>query len=233
MESVLHVERLVDHARVGIGVHEHLHTLLNLLVVAAGKGTHDDTHGPGHVVAHVWAADTFAGLTPEEVGIVLAPYKAARVLVDGVVDVYIAQIGHGQQAGHIGIVHEQLVAEAVYLKGIDLAVLGMVVYGVFLQGFLHLVGQIGALLGQVCTLVDGGQYLGSLVECGHGHEVGRDEEEESSGIVGWTEDRGYQSHGFDRCSPAGIADSVELAVGDAQKLVRTGAIFALLLAEGL
>ena len=65
------------------------------------------------------ATDAFASLAVEEVGVVRAPDEATCVLVDGVVDCDIAEIGHGQQTGHVGIVHKQMVAEAIDLVGIE------------------------------------------------------------------------------------------------------------------
>ena len=40
----------------------------------------------------------------------VAPHKTAGILINGVIDIYISQIGHGKQAGHIGIVHQQMLS---------------------------------------------------------------------------------------------------------------------------
>ena len=156
------MERLVHESRAGIGLHQHLDAGLDFPVVLAGEGLHHDTHGPHHVVSDVRAAYTLAGLPLEEVGVVFAPHESAGVLVDGVVHVDIAEVGHGQQAGYIGIVHEQLVAEAVDLEGVDLAIFRVVVHGILLQSGLHLLGQCGALLSQGFVVIDRAQNFGSL-----------------------------------------------------------------------
>ena len=88
-------------------------------------------------------SDTLAGLAAEKPGVVLAPHKAARVLIDGVVHRHIAQIAHRQERRRVGIVHQQVVAEAVDLESIDLAVLRMVDNGILPQRLLYLVGQRG------------------------------------------------------------------------------------------
>ena len=67
----------------------------------------------------------------EEVWVILAPYETTGVLVNRIVDVHIAQIGQCDKARYIGVVHQKVVAETVYLEGIDGAVFGMVVGSVF------------------------------------------------------------------------------------------------------
>src|SRR3712207_4824877 len=96
------------------------------------EGSHHDTHGPRHVESHVGAAYSLARLAAEEVRVVLAPHETAGVLIDGGVDVDVAKVSHGQQAGHVGVVHDELIAEAIYLKGVYGAIFGVMVHGVFL-----------------------------------------------------------------------------------------------------
>ena len=109
----------------------------------------------------------------------------------------------------------------------------MVVDGVFHQGAVHLTGQVAAFLGEGWLMVDGGEHVGHLLQCGHGHEIGWHEEEQGSGVVRWTKHGGNQTYGLHRCAPSAIVHGVELTVGDAQKLVRAATVLALLLLEGL
>ena len=87
---VVHVERLVDEPRAGIGALQHAQTLRYLSIVGAREGAHHYGHRPRHVVANVRTADALASLAAEEVGVVVAPDEAARVLIYGVVHVHIA-----------------------------------------------------------------------------------------------------------------------------------------------
>ena len=78
---------------------------------------------------------------PEEIWIVLTPYEASCILVNGIIDTNIAKVGHRQQARHIGIVGQELVAETIHLISIDIAILGMVADGILLQSVLHFIGK--------------------------------------------------------------------------------------------
>ena len=194
---------------------------------------HHDAHGPHHVVAHVRTADALAGLATEERGVVLAPHKAARVLVDGVVHRHVAQIAHRQQRGHVGVVHQQMAAKAVNLESVDLAIFGMLHHGILSQRRLHLVGQLLTLRGQGAVVVHLPEYLGGFPQRTDCHEVGGHEEGEDGGIVARTEHRGDESHGAHGMSPAVPAHGVEGTVGAAPEPVGSQAVAALLLTEGL
>ena len=122
------------------------------------------------------SANSFAGFAFEKIGIVVAPHEAAGVLIDGVVEADISEIGHGQQAGHVGVVHKELVAETIHFVGVYLTVFGVVVDGVFHQGIVYLISQVVALLGEGRLMIDGSEHVGHLLQCGHGHEIGRHEE---------------------------------------------------------
>ena len=132
-------------------------------------------------------ADSLAGLAFEEIRIVLAPDEPAGVLVDRIVNVNISEIGHRQKARHVGIVHHQLVAETVHLKGEDLAVLRVVHDGIFIESFLHFGGEVEAFLREFLVVVDLGEDLGGLAQRGDSEEVGRNQEFEHRGVVGRTE----------------------------------------------
>ena len=86
------------------------------------------------------SADTLAGFAAEEIGIAVAPHKTAGILINGVIDIYISQIGHGKQAGHIGIVHQQMIAETINLESINGTEFRMVVGCIAFQSHLHLIG---------------------------------------------------------------------------------------------
>lgn len=186
---VVHVERFVYESGLGVGSEEHCDAVADFVVVLRGERFHHYTHGPSHVVADVGASDAFSCGSAEEVGVILAPHVAAGVLIDGVVDVYIAEICHGEKAGHIGVVHEVGVAEAVYLEGVDFAIFGVVIDGMLLEGSLYLVGKSDAASGKGGLLVDSAEDFGGLAEARHGHEVGRHEILECGGVVRGSESR--------------------------------------------
>ena len=147
------------------------------------------------------ATDAFACLAPEEVGVVVAPHQAARVQIERIVGLAVTQVGGGEQARHIGIVHAEGIAVAIHLEGIDASAFGMVHYAVTLNGGIHLIGQRTALLGKVPTATYGALYFGQLAKRHHGKHIGRYQEAILRGIVGGTEGREDQSYGLDGCSP--------------------------------
>ena len=77
-------------------------------------------------------SDTFPGTAFEEVRIVFAPYKLAGILINRISHFDVAQIRQSDEARHVGIVHQQLIAEAVYLESINLTVFRMVADSIFL-----------------------------------------------------------------------------------------------------
>ena len=235
------MERLVDEARAGVGGQQGAHAPTNLVVGGGGEALHHDRHGPRHVVAYVGSAYALARLATEEAGIVVAPHEASRVLVDGVGGVHIAHVAHAEERRHVGVVHEELVAEAVDLIGVDLAILGVVVDGVGLQRRLHLGRQVAALpcaraqgvgLGAVGLLGAMAQDLGGLVHGRHRHEVGRHEERQDGGVVGRPEHGGDEAHGLHGRPIAIPPHGVEGAVGHACEMVSLACGLALLLVEG-
>ena len=89
------------------------------------------------------ASYAFAGTALEEIGVIFAPYEFAGVLINRIVYVHITQIGHCQQAGNIGIVHQQLVPESIDFEGIYFTVFRVIINRTLLQGGFYLLGQIG------------------------------------------------------------------------------------------
>ena len=223
----------MHEARPGIGVDEHLHAAQYLLVAGRCEGAHHDAHGPHHVIAHVGPADALAGLSAEEVGVVVAEHEAPRVLVDGVVDADVAQVGHGQQRRHVGVVHEVVVAEAVYLEGVDGAVLRVLVHGVLAERLLHLVGQRAAVARQLCVAVHACQYVCGLAQRRYGEEVRGHQIEEDGGVVAGAEGRADESAGLGGVAVSAVAHGVVLCRRGALEAVGPVAVLALLLAEGL
>ena len=131
--SVILVERLVHETRAGVGGEQLAHAPGDLLVVVGGEGLHHDAHGPDEVIGGVGATDAFSCLTLEEAGIVIAPDKAARIAVDGIIHRHITQVAHRQQAGHVGVIGQYAATPTVHLIGVDLAILGMVHDGILVQ----------------------------------------------------------------------------------------------------
>jgi len=185
----------VDETGLGVGGDQHAEAGGDLVVVGGGEGADEEGHGADHVVAGARAADAFAGIAVEEVGVVFAPDEAPRVEVDGIVGGHVAEVSHGQKAGHIGVVHHQAVAEAVHLVGVDAAVDGVLHGGVAAQCLLHLVGQGLAGVGRLRVLIHFAQDLGCLTERTDGEEIRGDDEGQCHRVVRGAEGGGDQSDG--------------------------------------
>ena len=233
VRRVVDVERFVDEACLGVGSEQKSEAVGYLCVVVAGEGTHHYAHRPCHAEADMRAADSLAGLSAEEVRIGFAPDETARVPIDGVVTVDVAEIGHGQKARHVGVVHEMVVAEPVDLECIDLAEFGMIVDGVALKGTIDFGCEAVAASGEAVGAVDGAQNLGRLAERAYSEEVRRNEVGEDRGVVRRTERRHNQS----AAAPGGVVAVVDLcvgsAVGFAHEAVVAFAGLALLVGEGI
>lgn len=76
----------------------------NLFVVGRREGPHHNAHGPDHFDADMGSSDALSGSSAPEIGIFRAPHEPARVLVNRVRALHVAQIGHGQERRHIGVV---------------------------------------------------------------------------------------------------------------------------------
>ena len=110
------------------------------------------------------SADTFACLAFEEVRIVFAPHEFTGILIDRIVYIYITQIRHGKQARYIGIIHQEVISEAVYLKSIDFTIFRVVVYRIFLQCCLYFLCQVFAFLSQSSLLIYLIKYFGCFAQ---------------------------------------------------------------------
>ena len=181
----------MDESHTGIRIQQHLHAEADFVIALCGEAFHHDRHRPRHVVTDVWTTDTFASLATEEARIVLTPNETAGVLVDRVVHRNITHIAHTQERRYVGIVHQELVAETIYLVSIDLAILRMVVDSILLQSSMYLIGKTAAILRNLqgciflccillCHVL---QYLCSLVHGRNCHEVGWNQEWKDGGII--------------------------------------------------
>ena len=101
----------------------------------------------------------------------------------------IPQIGHGQQAGGIGIVHQDVVAEAVRLVGVYLPVLGMLHHSVGLDAVPDLLRKLPALLRQGLVPVALPADLRPEAQRLHRHHVGGNQVAEAAGVVRGAEAR--------------------------------------------
>ena len=99
------------------------------------------------------SANTFACLALEEVRIVLAPHELTGILINRIIHIHIAQIRHRKQTRHIGIVHQEVIAETVYLECINLTVFRVIVYRIFLQCCLYFLCQVFTFLSQSSLLI--------------------------------------------------------------------------------
>ena len=208
MGGIVLVEGFVHEARTAVSLENLLHTPLLLGAVGGGERLHHHTHGPWLVEAAMGAAYSFTRLTAEEVGIVEAPHEAARILIDGVIDGHIGQIGQAEQAGCIGIVHQQGTSVAVNLESINLTVLGMLHHGIFLERQIHLAGHLLAFARQHLVVIDLAQDDGSLAEYAYSKEVAGYQIGEDGAVVRGTECTGDEAASLARMTIAGVAAGV-------------------------
>ena len=226
------MERFVHETGTGISCHQHTDTLFDFLVVLTGESFHHDAHGPHHIVSDMRSSNAFTRLSSEEIRIVLAPDKAACILIDGIVDIDISQIGQSQQAGNIGIVHQHAAAITVYLVSIDCTIFRMLAGGIFFQSLLYFIGQIRALTCQFPILVHFRQNLGRFPQRSHGKEVGRNEERQGRSIVRRAENGDYQANRIGRGSPTVVDGSIGSTFGFALETVRSPILLTLLFLKG-
>ena len=231
----------MDESHTGIRIQQHLHAEADLVIALCGEALHHDRHRPRHVVTDVWTTDTFASLATEEARIVLTPNETAGVLVDRIVHRNITHISHTQKRRNVGVVHQELVAETIYLVSIDLAILRMVVDSILLQSSMYLIGKTAAILRNLQGCI----FLCSILLCHvlqnlcclvHGrncHEVGWNQEWKDGGIIRRTEHRCNQSYWFYRSTEAVPTDGIEGTVRNTGKVISLGCHLALLLVEGL
>lgn len=129
---------LVHKAEALRGAFEHVERAPDLVGVAAGEYVDDLRHGPDHVAAYVRAADAFSCGALEEPGIARAPAEGARAVVERRIGGSI-EVGKAEQAGDVGVVHQELAAIAVDLVGPDGA-FGSCGNGVLVQCLFDLFG---------------------------------------------------------------------------------------------
>ena len=223
----------MDEARVGIRREQLAHTGADFIVVLRRERLHHNRHRPSVAVADVRTADALASLATEEVGIVLAPHEAARVQIDGVVHRHVAEVAHRQERRHVGIVHQQLVAEAIDLESVNRTVFRMLVHGILFQCRFHLIGQCRAFRCEVDALIHFREDFSRFAQARNRHKIGRNEEEEGRGIVARTEHRRDESDGLHGIAPTVVLGGVGSAFGATLETIRTQiSVLALLFAEG-
>ena len=177
------------------------------------------------------SADTFACLAFEEVRIVFAPHEFTGILIDRIVYIYITQIRHGKQARYIGIIHQEVISEAVYLKCIDFTIFRVVVYRIFLQCCLYFLCQVFAFLSQSCFLVYRFQNLSCLTQRRYGEEIGRYQILKSRRIIRRTEAGDDQTNRFHWCSESVIIQCIQCTFCLTLEFIRANSVFALLFLE--
>ena len=128
----------MDESHPCIGIQEGLHAPANLIITLGCEALHHDRHRPRHIITDVRTADTLACLATEETRIVLAPYETASVLINRIIHLNITQIAHTQKRWNIGIIHQKVIAETIYLICINLSIFRMIIDCIFLQGILDL-----------------------------------------------------------------------------------------------
>ena len=156
------MERLVDKSHIRVSIKQLAHAAANLFIIVGSKSLHHNTHRPDCLLADVRAADALPCRSAPEVRIVGAPDKVPGVPVHRVRCHLRIQISQRQQTGHIGIVHNILVAEAVHLEGVNRPVNRMVIDCMGLQGCRHFIGQGTASRGKIRPVIHSRQNLRSL-----------------------------------------------------------------------
>ena len=117
------------------------------------------------------ASDAFACGSAMEIRIGFAPDELSGILIYRIVCRNISEVAHRKKRRHVGVVHEELTAEAVHLIGIDLSIFRVLIYCMLLKCLLDLRREVKALFGEFAVIVYLAEDLGSLAERGHGHEV--------------------------------------------------------------
>ena len=159
--------------------------------------------------------------TCEEIRIVLAPYHTTCILVNGVVrrNKFGTQIGQRQERGRIGIVHKQMGTESIHLKGIYLAIPGMLYGSMLLQSLTNIVGNSKTFLCHCLVVVYLGEYNCRLAQHALGKEVAGNEEREYLAIVRGTEGTGYHATMLGRMPIAIVAGRIVKEMRGALELV--------------
>ena len=226
------MKRLVHETRTPVGLLQGPEAGGDLLVVGGGEGPHGDGQGPDHLQAHVGAPHSLGGGTTEEVGVVAAQDEGPGAAVEGVAGGAGAQVGEGEEAGDVGVVHVVPVSEAVHLVRPDRPVDRMLHHGVGRQGLFHLGGKVQGFMGQAPSAAEAPRQLRQLPQRHHGEVVGGDQEGEDGGVVGGPEDGDDEPHGPDGVSVAGPRHRVRLPSRDPLELVGAPTFPPLLLPEG-
>src|SRR5258706_7183779 len=132
-----------------VSVLQPVKALRDLALVAAGQATHEDGHGPDHVVPGVWPTNTLCCLAAEEVRIARAERKRSGAPIDRIILAAASQAWKPEQARCVSIVHEELIAKTIDFIGPDLAVLSADRFCIPRHGCFHFLRQDVAFSGKL------------------------------------------------------------------------------------
>ena len=149
--GVVFPEGFVDEAGAGVGFFEGFEAGEDFGVVGGSDGLGDDAEGPDPAEADVGAADAGAGVAGVEVGVVGGEDEFAGVLVDFIGAGAEAEVGEGEEVGDVGVVHEEVGAEAVDFVGVHLAEFRMIDNSRGLNGFKN-IGCDSSYVSTCCDL---------------------------------------------------------------------------------
>src|SRR2546425_12568630 len=142
---VVLIERLVHESGSVMRGLKHPETRQNLVVTGAGQGPHDNSQRPDHVQTDVRSTDAFGSFAAKEVRIVIAQDLRSSVAIDRVVRGHATQIWQREQARNIRIIHEELVAESIYLVGVNHSMRAARGLSIFVHGLTYLMYQLATL----------------------------------------------------------------------------------------
>ena len=120
--------------------------------------------------------DSFSSLSLEEIWIRLAPYESSGILINRIVHVNIAKVRHCQETWNISVIHEQIIAEAVYLERIHLSELRVIVNRILLERSLNFVCEGSTALCHFRLIVYCSKDFRCLAKRSYSKEVRRNEE---------------------------------------------------------
>ncbi len=155
-----------------------------LVLVVGGERPHDDRHRPDHILADVRPAHSFCRRATEEIRVGIAQYKTPRGLVYRIASSTRPEVGHGQQTGHIGIVHAVGIAESVDFVSPDFTRGDVVNARMRIKGSLDLRTQPACLACRGAVVCDFNEHLFNAFQCLHREEIARNVQRVDACIIG-------------------------------------------------